>query len=408
MTVQHCVQVWVCERRVCAFLATMSISSQNVTYDSYTPSGSSSSNRTSINGALYHKSSEESLQSYQGSISNSSAHTSTAANDKDPFELSGQDPVFHHSSDSSSGRDPSISDHKSFHSLLKTPFAFRNQSVSTVCTTREPESNRSSTAASTPSQKSRSLSILSLENEAESSLPSTSRSSPTIPILITDPSPSPSPSPTYLRVFKSVDGGLVPTVCAVFSCSPQPPPDSSKQPALSHSKNPHSSDGPRIAYYPFHLPTSYRSKPFLPQPAQVAQPNLDESNGQQSVPKPPRSDTLVPTNTTKDRHYSVPPASVEAPARELPNSSIADLALKSQATVTANVTVERRVPQPPTIPQRRSVAATGSWITADDAVWRREKEDRANDADIVNRLQLICTDADPTRLYRNLVKVGQG
>ncbi|KAI0299242.1 kinase-like domain-containing protein [Russula brevipes] len=41
---------------------------------------------------------------------------------------------------------------------------------------------------------------------------------------------------------------------------------------------------------------------------------------------------------------------------------------------------------------------------------RREqkKENKANDADIVKRLQKICSDADPTRLYRNLVKVAQG
>ncbi|KAF8309300.1 Pkinase-domain-containing protein [Clavulina sp. PMI_390] len=39
---------------------------------------------------------------------------------------------------------------------------------------------------------------------------------------------------------------------------------------------------------------------------------------------------------------------------------------------------------------------------------RREKKDRGNEMDIVKRLQAICTDADPTRLYRNLVKIGQG
>jgi p21-activated kinase 1 len=38
----------------------------------------------------------------------------------------------------------------------------------------------------------------------------------------------------------------------------------------------------------------------------------------------------------------------------------------------------------------------------------KKKEDKANDADVVKRLQQICTDADPTRLYRNLVKIGQG
>lgn len=28
--------------------------------------------------------------------------------------------------------------------------------------------------------------------------------------------------------------------------------------------------------------------------------------------------------------------------------------------------------------------------------------------DVIRRLQAICTDADPTKLYRNLVKIGQG
>jgi p21-activated kinase 1 len=39
---------------------------------------------------------------------------------------------------------------------------------------------------------------------------------------------------------------------------------------------------------------------------------------------------------------------------------------------------------------------------------RREKKDPGKETDIVKRLQQICTDADPTRLYRNLVRIGQG
>jgi len=39
---------------------------------------------------------------------------------------------------------------------------------------------------------------------------------------------------------------------------------------------------------------------------------------------------------------------------------------------------------------------------------RREKKDKDKEADIVKRLQAICTDADPTRLYKNLVKIGAG
>ena len=41
---------------------------------------------------------------------------------------------------------------------------------------------------------------------------------------------------------------------------------------------------------------------------------------------------------------------------------------------------------------------------------RREKKDKdkTKDEDVVRRLQQICTDADPTKLYRNLVRIGQG
>ncbi|GAA6053159.1 hypothetical protein JCM3770_002882 [Rhodotorula araucariae] len=39
---------------------------------------------------------------------------------------------------------------------------------------------------------------------------------------------------------------------------------------------------------------------------------------------------------------------------------------------------------------------------------RREPKNKGKDNDIVERLKAICTDADPTKLYRNLVKIGQG
>lgn len=39
---------------------------------------------------------------------------------------------------------------------------------------------------------------------------------------------------------------------------------------------------------------------------------------------------------------------------------------------------------------------------------RREKKDKEDDSEIIRKLQQICTDADPTRLYRSLVKIGAG
>ncbi|KAH9992742.1 kinase-like domain-containing protein [Russula compacta] len=188
---------------------------------------------------------------------------------------------------------------------------------------------------------------------------------------------------------------------------PAHPVLSKSRPSVSPPKKAHSS-GPQ-SVSASHPPASYRPAPSPPQPAQ---PNLDRSNSQRSVPKQPRNDTLVRANTTKDRRSPAPPAVVKPSARESPNSSTADLALLSQTSTAVNVPVaERRAPQPPAAAQQPSAAAASLAKTAGSATPRRrekKKEDKANDADIVKRLQQICTDADPTRLYRNLVKIGQG
>ena len=38
----------------------------------------------------------------------------------------------------------------------------------------------------------------------------------------------------------------------------------------------------------------------------------------------------------------------------------------------------------------------------------RKTPNKDNSVDIIERLKAICTDADPTKIYRNLVKIGQG
>jgi hypothetical protein len=146
----------------------MTFSSGKETYDSNTPLDLSS--RTSMDGApkaaLYRRSSN--TQSYRGSISNSSVHTtSTTATRKDLFDRSEQN----------LGRVASISHRKSFHSFEKPTFRSRNQSQSTVGTIREPRFARSSTATSSSKQEIHSLNIPSFEDEDESLLPSTPRSS---------------------------------------------------------------------------------------------------------------------------------------------------------------------------------------------------------------------------------------
>lgn len=71
---------------------------------------------------------------------------------------------------------------------------------------------------------------------------------------------------------------------------------------------------------------------------------------------------------------------------------------------------ERPAPHLLTVPQQQGGAVTSLERKASAISQRREKEKEAssNDAELIGRLRQICTDADPTQLYRNLVKINQG
>ena len=71
---------------------------------------------------------------------------------------------------------------------------------------------------------------------------------------------------------------------------------------------------------------------------------------------------------------------------------------------------DRERSQPPPSAAAASLQKTAAAAGATATPRRREKKekDMAKEADIVKRLQQICTDADPTKLYRNLVKIGAG
>ena len=118
-------------------------------------------------------------------------------------------------------------------------------------------------------------------------------------------------------------------------------------------------------------------------------PNLDLSSFQQALPKLRRNDTPVRESATGDWRFPEPQAS-------------------AKASPTASPVTERRA-QATTAPQQQSPVAASLAKSAGATPRRRERKkgNKANDADLVKRLQGICKDADPTRLYRNLVKIGQ-
>ncbi|EJF64037.1 Pkinase-domain-containing protein [Dichomitus squalens LYAD-421 SS1] len=167
-------------------------------------------------------------------------------------------------------------------------------------------------------------------------------------------------------------------------------------------------------------PSSHRVAPAPPSPAT---PSLDRSTSQRlPQTKPPKpAEQLARANTTSDRRSPGPgqqaprtpgyPAAtvVVKPPKASPGSSQTDLPLKASPSVRDR---EREGRGPASQPAPSAAAASLQKAAAAGGATprRREKKDKdpAKEADIVKRLQQICTDADPTKLYRNLVKIGAG
>ncbi|KAG6844782.1 hypothetical protein H0H87_003900 [Tephrocybe sp. NHM501043] len=159
--------------------------------------------------------------------------------------------------------------------------------------------------------------------------------------------------------------------------------------ALQNPRSPPAPPKPK----PVTPPTAFRSAPT---PPSVSTPSLDRSTSQRAPPKQPKSiESLGRSNTTRDRRSPAP---------------------QSQHFASKASTPEPQPPQAPPPAARASAPApspaVASLAKASGVATprRREKKpaDKNKDEDIVRRLRQICTDADPTRLYRSLVKIGQG
>jgi p21-activated kinase 1 len=429
----------------------MVFSSQEETHNSNVPSNTST--RTSITGNVqYRRSSKKVIRSHQESISNFSVHTtSTTATRKDLF-------------DCSEGGDPSISHLKYFHSLEKPTSRFTNQSQSTVGTIGKARSVRRSTTTSTSRQETRLLNIPPFEDADESPLHSTPRSStyspftdrspsltsiygatPFIPLddLLTNPYGDFQPSAT-MEISKADKAPIRPasflpvrpdrlgTTSRSRSCTATVKGKKGVLGFMSSFLN--SNKRPEIStpYDPVHLThvefnPSTREFTGLPQEWQqlLQDSGISKSDqeknpravmevvkfyqegggdvwdkmGHTAAPGGPRRPSIPGAGNAA---YSDAPAPINAAIRE---------SLKSQASKASNGPVEEpQGHQLHTTPRHQSMAVTSSAKTACATPRRREKKksDEANDADIVERLQHICTDADPTRLYRDLVEIDQG
>ena len=409
----------------------MVFSSQKETHDSNIPSNTSSR-----------------ISTHQRSISNFSVHTTSTIRDEDLFghSESGQGP----------DRDFPIPDHKSSHSLEKpTDHGLRNQSLSTIYTVREPESDHSSIETSTPNQELCSLSL--------PTLPSTLFSSAIIPFTVPSPSSSsnygvtlstdhltelygdsqPSATVEILKADKAptLSTPFLSTSTDSLSTTSLPPSGTAtvkgKKGVLGfmtdflNSNKRLKISTPYDPVHLVHVGINSSTGEFIGLPKEWQQLLQDSGNSKSDQEK--NSLTVMEIDKVylegggdmtglasaqgSSRRPLIPgaanaahpgaPASVNAATRESPNSSNTDVGQASKASI--GPVVEPRDHQLVTTVQQQSTTVTSSAKTADAISRRRKKkEGKTNDADIIKWLQHICTDADPTRLYRSLVKIGQG
>ena len=130
-----------------------------------------------------------------------------------------------------------------------------------------------------------------------------------------------------------------------------------------------------------------------------------------------RSDTAKESIGMSDRRVAndqqslaqQPPHKLQ-PLQILPTQTKSKVKAKSQPSF-SNSPTDPRIHQKPNLPIHRAQdkPEMGRNSSLIPTRWRKEKEkDAESSTDIARRFQQICTDADPTRLYRNLVKIEVG
>ncbi|KAM6497155.1 STE/STE20/PAKA protein kinase [Amanita muscaria] len=187
--------------------------------------------------------------------------------------------------------------------------------------------------------------------------------------------------------------------------SPPPPPKRSSPPGST--------------FIP--APTAYRPAPT---PPSLATPTLDRSTSQRIPTRPTKPvETLGRANTTRDVTRSPATASSgplpiakghqganlqRHPSKPSPGSSATDLTTKNQQQQQYTTKDPRAQPSGQRSEPQSSAAQSSLAKVSGVATPRKRPKDKAKDEDVIKRLQAICTDADPTKLYRNLIKIGQG
>ncbi|GAA5990159.1 hypothetical protein JCM10908_005851 [Rhodotorula pacifica] len=115
-------------------------------------------------------------------------------------------------------------------------------------------------------------------------------------------------------------------------------------------------------------------------------------------PSPSRPKLGGPTGLDRAQSHRVAPA---PPHRPAPNKPL--VPLPPSATDAAK---QQQLVKKPSQSAKQSTGTDAPGAGLQQA--RRREPKNRKDPNIIERLQAICSDADPTKLYRNLVKIGQG
>ncbi|ORZ09636.1 kinase-like domain-containing protein [Lobosporangium transversale] len=181
----------------------------------------------------------------------------------------------------------------------------------------------------------------------------------------------------------------------------------------------------------------YAAKPSVPPPPAKQYPSPKSDRASRDRPPPPTpaprpvfENTRLPPNLPPIKKPPVvrPVEVVPGDKQELPDKMEEELSpisspppLPPAPPVSAPLpapTPKVPPPKPKKIPHHQgttvvpsSKAGHGASTGPSTATKLREKKaekDAVSSQEVIRRLQAICTDADPTKLYRNLVKIGQG
>lgn len=192
-------------------------------------------------------------------------------------------------------------------------------------------------------------------------------------------------------------------------------------------------NSPRIAPLPPKKSVISAPQPYRPAPAAPSQQTQQPSPSPAAAATTPSTSTLDRTtstrlprspsapsgvsrsNTTSGSRHSPQPHSQQQQQYHGSHHQYSSTSPSvKQPSKSTPVTPSRPPPPPPSHSQSAQGPSHHPKMAPPNSTTptprRREKKDKdkVKDEDVVRRLQQICTDADPTKLYRNLVRIGQG